>query len=70
MTNNRKALIANGLLILTGACLAILDLGPGLFITLGMGASLIYSGAANFCGFAIIFDRIESVLGAQDKCDT
>lgn len=58
MTVDRKALIANGMLVLGSSTLAItVDERFG-WIVAFMGASLIFSGASNFCGFAIIFKKL------------
>ena len=59
MTIERKARIANGLLVLVSSLLALFVDLRFAWITLFMGASLIFSGAADFCGFAVIFRRLE-----------
>jgi hypothetical protein len=58
MTSERAARIANGLLVLVSALLAVLIDERIAWITLFMGASLIYSGASGFCGFAVIFRKL------------
>ena len=55
MSPERKARIANGLLILVSSLLACFVDSRFIWITLFMGASLIFSGASGFCGFAVIF---------------
>jgi hypothetical protein len=58
MSIERKARIANGLLVLVSSLLAcFVDQRFG-WITLFMGASLIFSGAVDYCGFAVIFKRL------------
>jgi len=57
MTPRRLALIANGFLVITFSCLTLLG-DPGFVWLVGvMGASLIFSGWTDFCGFAVIFKR-------------
>jgi hypothetical protein len=58
MTTDRAARIANGLLVLASGLLAIFVDVRIAWITLFMGASLIYSGASGFCGFAVIFRKL------------
>jgi hypothetical protein len=58
MSPERKARIANGLLVLISSLLACLVDGRFGYITLFMGASLIFSGTADFCGFAVIFRKL------------
>ena len=58
MSVERKARIANGLLILLGSLLAWFVDERFVWIALFMGASLIFSGATDFCGFAVIFKRL------------
>ena len=77
MSNHRKALIANGLLVLAASLTAMLDPSGailekqgtlsdwGRWITYGMGASLIYSGATDFCGFALIFEHLQKLTNPQ-----
>ena len=58
MPNYRKAQVINGALVAVGSALTgFFDL-RFVWLVLFMGASLIYSGIADFCGFAAIFDRI------------
>ncbi len=58
MSPERKARIANGLLVLVSSLLAcFVDVRFG-WMTLFMGASLIFSGTTGFCGFAVIFKRL------------
>lgn len=53
MSIDRQARIANGVLILGAAACAVWgDRWVGLALVACMGVSLIFSGAANFCGFA------------------
>lgn len=60
MSSERKARISNGLIILVASLLAILLDARFIWIVVFMGASLIFSGVTNFCGFAVIFDRWDS----------
>jgi hypothetical protein len=58
MTEERKARIANGLIVLVSGLLAcFVDPRFG-WISLFMGASLIFSGSTGFCGFAVLFRRL------------
>ena len=60
MSTERKARISNGLIVLAAALLTIFwDQRVG-WVVAFMGASLIFSGLTNFCGFAVIFDRLDS----------
>ncbi len=56
----QKANFANGLLVFSSACLAVTVDPRFILVTLLMGASLLFSGAADFCGFAVIFKRMDS----------
>jgi hypothetical protein len=58
MSVERKARIANGLLVLVSSLLACFVDQRFAWVTLFMGASLIFSGAADYCGFAVIFQRL------------
>lgn len=59
MSTERKARLSNGLIILVAAILALFwDQRAG-WIVVFMGASLIFSGVTNFCGFAMIFDGLD-----------
>lgn len=58
MDMERKARIANGLLVLASSCLAFSLDDRFIWITLFMGFSLIFSGTTGFCGFAVIFRRL------------
>ena len=58
MSIERKARIANGCLVLVSSLMACLVDARFAWITLFMGASLIFSGATDFCGFAVIFQRL------------
>ena len=59
MSVDRKARLANGLLVLVSSLLAIaVDPRFGWFAAF-MGASLVFSGVADFCGFAVIFKKLE-----------
>ena len=59
MPAERKARIANGMLILISSLLAItVDIRFG-WAAVFMGASLVFSGVADFCGFAVIFRHLE-----------
>ena len=60
MNSQRKARIANGLLVLASSVLACFVDLRFIWITLFMGASLIYSGASGFCGWEVIFDRLRT----------
>ena len=58
MTVERKARIANGLLVLISGLLACVVDARFAWFAVFMGASLILSGAVDFCGFAVIFRRL------------
>ncbi len=58
MSDDRKARIANGLLVLVSSLLACLVDVRFAWLALFMGASLIFSGVTDFCGFAVIFKRL------------
>ena len=60
MSVERKARIANGLLVLVSSLLVFFVDPRFAWLTLGMGASLIFSGMTGFCGFAVIFRRLGS----------
>lgn len=60
MNVERKARIANGALVLASSVLAMTVDQRFVWITLLMGVSLIFSGAVDFCGFAVIFRRLGS----------
>lgn len=60
MTVAQKANFANGLLVFTSTVLAIAFDPRFIVVTLFMGASLLFSGVADFCGFALIFKKIDS----------
>jgi hypothetical protein len=60
LSSERKARISNGLIIFVAGALAILLDARFIWILVFMGASLIFSGVTNFCGFAVIFDRWDS----------
>ncbi|MGI9474564.1 MAG: YgaP-like transmembrane domain [Rubripirellula sp.] len=58
MSVDRKARIANGFLVLASSLLALtVDLRFG-WLAVFMGISLIFSGATDFCGFAVIFRKL------------
>ena len=58
MSDERKARIANGGIVLVSALLAMtLDMRFAL-LTLFMGFSVIFSGVSGFCGFAVIFRKL------------
>ena len=54
MSDERKARIANGLLVLASGFLACFVDIHFAWLAVFMGASLIFSGATGFCGFAAI----------------
>lgn len=58
MSPERKARVANGLLVLISSLLACGYDMRFAWISLFMGASLIYSGTTGFCGFAVIFRKL------------
>jgi hypothetical protein len=60
MSTERKARISNGLIVLVVGVLAIFWDQRFAWVAAFMGASLIFSGVTNFCGFAVIFDRLDS----------
>ena len=55
-TNQRVAFFLNGLLVATFSLATLAD-PRFVWLVILMGVSLIFSGTANFCGFAIMFDR-------------
>ncbi len=57
MSNQRIARILNGLLVLVFALLAFFDLRFQ-WLVLFMGCSLIFSGVADYCGFAVILEKL------------
>jgi hypothetical protein len=57
MSIERKARIANGLLVLLSSVLACTVDQRFAWFTLFMGASLIFSGTTGYCGWAKIFER-------------
>ena len=59
MSADRKARIANGLLVLSSSLLGYLADPRFVWITLFMGASLIFSGTTGYCGWARIFQYLE-----------
>lgn len=68
MTNERIARILNGSIVLVASLLSVVE--PRFaWLVLFMGASLIFSGASDFCGFKIILDRIRSARGPVDARD-
>lgn len=58
MSLERQARIANGLMVLGGSVLAAFAHPNWLIWPAFMGASLIFSGIANLCGFAVILARL------------
>ena len=60
MSTERKARLSNGLIVFVAALLAIFWDQRAVWVVVFMGASLIFSGVTNFCGFAVIFDRLDS----------
>jgi hypothetical protein len=58
MSSERKARIANGLIVLASSLLTLwVDSRLG-WIVLFMGVSLIFSGLTGFCGFSAIFRKL------------
>lgn len=55
MSIDRKARIANGLIVLVSSLLALAVDPRFTWIVLFMGASLVFSGTADYCGFEKIF---------------
>ena len=60
MSTERKARLSNGLIVFVAALLAIFWDQRAVWVVVFLGASLIFSGVTNFCGFAVIFDRLDS----------
>lgn len=58
MSPERKARIANGLLVLISSVLTLFVDARFGWIVLFMGISLIFSGATGFCGFSVIFRKL------------
>jgi hypothetical protein len=59
MSVERKARISNGLIVVVACALTIWD-HRFVWLILFMGASLIFSGLSDFCGFAVIFKRFQT----------
>ena len=65
VSNERIARILNGSIVLAASLLSFVD--PRFaWLVLFMGASLIFSGASDFCGFKIILDRFRLARGRGD----
>ena len=60
MSIERKARVFNGLIVLAASLLTLLVDDRFIWLVLFMGASLIFSGAADYCGFAAILRRLEN----------
>jgi hypothetical protein len=58
MSADRKAKIANGMLVLVTGWLACTVDERFAWLTLFMGGSLIFSGVTGYCGWAKIFQRL------------
>ncbi len=58
MSIERKARILNGMIVLIASLLTLLD-ERFIWIVLFMGVSLIFSGVADYCGFALILKRCQ-----------
>ena len=61
MSIERKARILNGLIIVVACLLTVLIDDRFIWLVLLMGASLIFSGIADYCGFAAILRRFTKV---------
>jgi len=55
MSPARKALIANGSIVVAASVLTLLVDPRFAWLLVFMGCSLIFSGWSDFCGFAVIF---------------
>lgn len=58
MSDERKARIANGTLVLVSGLLAWWVDIRFAWLAVFMGGSLVFSGVTGFCGFASIFKRL------------
>jgi predicted phage tail protein len=58
MLASKLALVCNGSILIVSALLALVYHPGFVWLTVFMGASLIFSGCANYCGFAVIFRRL------------
>lgn len=59
LSDARIARILNGTIVVAASLLTLYDARFG-WLILFMGASLIFSGAADYCGFEKIFKRLRS----------
>ena len=58
MLASKLALVCNGTLLIVSVLLALFWHPAFVWLTVFMGASLIFSGWADYCGFAVIFQRL------------
>jgi hypothetical protein len=58
MLASKLALVCNGTLLIVSALLALFCHPAFVWLTVLMGASLVFSGWADYCGFAVIFRRL------------
>ncbi len=66
MSIERQARISNGMIIVVASALTIWD-DRFVWLILFMGASLIFSGISDFCGFAVIFKRLSANRGDANR---
>lgn len=60
MSIERKAQILNGMIVVVAGLLTASVDPRFVWLVLIMGASLMFSGAADYCGFAVILRRFEN----------
>ncbi len=59
MSIERKARILNGMIVVIASLLTLLIDDRFIWLVLLMGASLIFSGVADYCGWAAMLRRFE-----------
>jgi hypothetical protein len=59
MSIERKARVLNGSIVVVACLLTLLFDDRFAWLALFMGASLIFSGVTDFCGFAVILGRLQ-----------
>jgi hypothetical protein len=66
VSNRRLAQILNGSIVLAASLMTCVE-PRWIWIILFMGASLIFSGTFDFCGFQVILDRLRGVMEGRDS---
>ena len=59
MSIERKARILNGMIVVIACLLTVTIDERFIWLVLFMGASLVFSGVADYCGFAVILRRFQ-----------